>query len=435
MYKVIFISICIIFVSAQSYGQKWVSPNFDNHHLDYRDMGYPGVNEIPADNSRISALLTGETGYVYGATSGVESYLFLYDRYINKVRPLGKIPGASGVYHTMVQDNSGNIYIGTGLNLLDEIPLTQDFPGGHRAVEHQLWKDIKKYHGNFSGGKILKYFPPENDEKVFLPEDEAIVEDLGIVTPGNSIYALTIDKKNEILYGITYPDTHFFSFDLETLEKNDYDEMLDTLVCSGPERTWRSVPRSLVCLSNGKVLTSGNEGLLTCFNPESGEFEYTNLRIPGEYWESWNYIGYPVIEQFVYVNDSLIYGSTSDGFIFRLDMIKMELKDLGKPGVSRRVRGMVLGKDERLYMLCGELGEPCKLYSYPVSGEAGYEYRGYLSVDRSPYYEKRAYQFDAMAVGVDGTIFMGESDRRGKLFIYTPGALIFEGGLNPKNPR
>ena len=228
-------TILFLLFSISVFAQKWVSPNFDNHHLDYRDLGYPGVNEIPADNSRISALLTGKSGYVYGATSGVESFLFLYDRYINKVRPLGKISNTSGVHHTMVQDNSGYIYIGTGLNLLDEIPLTKEFTGGHRAIEHQLWKDIKKYHEGFKGGTILKYNPAENDEKVFLPEDHAIVENLGIIMPENSIYTLTIDKNNEILYGITYPDANFFSLDLKSAKSKNYGAMLDTLVYSGPE--------------------------------------------------------------------------------------------------------------------------------------------------------------------------------------------------------
>jgi hypothetical protein len=39
-----------------------------------------------------------------------------------------------------------------------------------------------------------------------------------------------------------------------------------------------------------------------------------------------------------------------------------------------------------------------------------------------------------MAVGPDGTVFCGESDRRGKLFYYVPGNDKFKGGLNPTNP-
>lgn len=428
------LSIIFLAISTGAFAQKWVSPNYSNQYLDYRDLGYPGVSEIPADDSRISALLADDGKYVYGATSGKQSYLFLFDKYINKVRPLGKIPNTSGVYHTMVSDNDGNIYIGTGLNLLDEIPLTRDFPGGHRQIETQLWKDILKYHSGFSGGRILKY-STKNDEKVFLPNDNAVVEDLGMVQAKNSIYALTIDETRNALYGITYPEAHFFQFDLKTNKTVDYGEMLDTLVCSGPERSWRSVPRSLICLKNGKILTAGNDGLIVLFNPDAEKFEKTDLRIPGEYWESWNYIGYPVVEQLVEGEDNMIYGSTSDGFIFKLDLANNTLIDLGKPRIARRVRGMALGRDNYLYMVCGELGQPCKLFSYSTNGQQGFKNWSYLSVDRSPYYEKRAYQFDAMTVSEEGSVFIGESDRRGKLFIFIPDAQIFKGELNPKNPR
>ena len=60
---------------------------------------------------------------------------------------------------------------------------------------------------------------------------------------------------------------------------------------------------------------------------------------------------------------------------------------------------------------------------------------GVLGVDRSPYYAKRPYEFDAMATAQDGTIIIGESDRRAKLFLYMPGPRIFPGTLNPNNPR
>ncbi len=60
---------------------------------------------------------------------------------------------------------------------------------------------------------------------------------------------------------------------------------------------------------------------------------------------------------------------------------------------------------------------------------------GVLGVDRSPYYAKIGYQFDSMCTAADGSIFIGESDRRAKLFIYIPGGNIMKGGLNPTNPR
>jgi len=59
-----------------------------------RDLGYPRVNEIPADCSAITALVAARrSGKLYGGTTGRSAYLFVYDTAINKVRHLGVVPG------------------------------------------------------------------------------------------------------------------------------------------------------------------------------------------------------------------------------------------------------------------------------------------------------------------------------------------------------
>jgi hypothetical protein len=160
------------------------------------------------------------------------------------------------------------------------------------------------------------------------------------------------------------------------------------------------------------------------------------MRIPGEYWVTQNYNGYPVVEQLVMDGSGRVYGGTSDGFVFRADLPEENLVSLGKPMVERRVRAMTLGKDGRLYMICGQKDNICRMFSCDTStrGEGFLDY-GVLGVDRSPYYAKLGYQFDAMCTGADGTIFIGESDRRAKLFFYIPGGSIVKGMLNPTNPR
>jgi len=120
----------------------------------------------------------------------------------------------------------------------------------------------------------------------------------------------------------------------------------------------------------------------------------------------------------------MLYGSTSDGFVFKADLLNDKLSSLGKPMVERRVRAMTLGQDKRLYMICGQKDNVCRMFSLDISpGGEGFLDYGVLGVDRSPYYAKIAYQFDAMCTAGDGTIFIGESDRRAKLFFYIPGDL------------
>ncbi len=70
-------------------------------------------------------------------------------------------------------------------------------------------------------------------------------------------------------------------------------------VYSGPERTWRSVPRAMYVAPDGRVYTSGEDGRVVYYDPESQKLQLTTMQIPGEYWEASNYYGYPVIEQWV----------------------------------------------------------------------------------------------------------------------------------------
>ena len=426
----------VLFLIEFAFSQRWVNPHFDTHRLDYRDLGYPAANMIPADNSRITALLAHSNGFIYGATSGkTQSYMFVYNRFINKVKPLGKIADVKGVYHCLLQGADDNIYIGTGLNVLAPVILTKDFKGQHSAIEKQLWKDIKAPYEGFKGGHIYKYDPLKGDAQVYTNDDSCPLKDLGIPVEGNSIYAMTLSHDKTKIYGISYPDAHIFIFDLATKTTRDLGEFLAEIVYGGPERHWRSVPRALYCHpEDGRVFTSGDNGRIICYDPESDKIGFTNMRLPGDYYEGNNYYAYPVVENFVVDDQGRVYAGTSDGYLVRFNIENEKTFVLGKPRIMRRMRAMAVGKDDNIYMISGEFERTCKLHYYDLNGQNGFTELGPLTVERSPYYAKRPYEFDAMAVGPDGSIFIGESDRRGKLFIYIPGPGVFDGLLNPTNP-
>ena len=419
------------------FAQQWVNPHFDTHRLDYRDLGYPTQNLVPADNGRITALLTHSNGFVYGATSGrTQSYLFFYNPYINKVRPLGKIGSATGVYHTLLEGKNGEIVIGTGLNVLAPMKLTKDFPVEYEGITRQLWKDITAPYLKYEGGHLFRYTPMTGDVRSYTKDDPCPLEDLGIPVPQNTIYALTSSPDKTKLYGLTYPDAHLFVFDLTRRQTRDLGEILSQKVYGGPERFWRSVPRALHCdLSTGTVYTSGDNGWIVRYTPSNDKIELTYMRLPGEYWEGQSSSDYPVVECFDTDAAGKVYAGTSDGFLLRLDLANDRAIVLGKARDQRRMRAMKVAKDGNLYLISGEFERACKLHSYDLAGDRGFQELGPFAVDHSPYYAHRAYQFDAMAVGADGTVFCGESDRGGKLFLYVPGPGPFKGGMNPTNPR
>jgi len=436
MTKKILIALCCVLLSQPVFAQQWANPHFDTHRMDYRDLGYPTQNLIPADNSQITALLAHSNGFVYGATSGkTQSYLFFYNRFINKVRPLGKIANGNGVYHCLLEGNDGQIYIGTGLSMLAPLKLTEDFPVGLEAVEKQLWKDIVAPYNEYEGGHIYKYDPKSGDVKRYTNDDQCPLKDLGVPVKNNTVYAMTFNTEKTKIYGLSYPDANFFIFDLKTGKTRNFGDIMSHKIYSGPERHWRTVPRALYCdPKTGDVFTSGDNGFIIRYSPKTDKIELTYMRLPGEYWESLKSWDYPVVECFDTDSKGNVYAGTNDGHLLKLDIENDDVVVLGKPRIMRRMRAMKIGTDDNLYMITGEWERFCKLHTYDLTGKKGFSELGIFAVDRSPYYLKRAYQFDAIAIGIDGTVFCGESDRRGKLFMYIPGPGNFKGRLNPTNP-
>lgn len=434
--KSVLVLVGIIFCGYFANSQQFVNPHFDTHRMDYRDLGYPTQNLIPADNAYITALLAHSNGFIYGATSGKgQSYLFFYNRFINKVRPLGRIASETGVYHGLLEGKNGEIYIGTGKNMFAHVKLTKDFPVEYKGIEKQLWKDIKNHYKGYEGGHIYRYNPEAGDKVRYENDDQCPLEDLGIPVPNNTIYAMAMNPEKTKIYGISYPDAHFFIFDVETRTTKDLGEFLTKKVYGGPEKTWRSVPRALYCDPETNVVyTSGDNGFLLKYTPKNDSLELTWMRLPGEYWEGYKSWDYPIVENFCRNEKSgRLFTSTHDGYLVELDLKNEKVIVLGKPRIMRRMRAMIIGLDNKIYMITGEPERLCKLHTYDLSGREGFRELGPFAVDRSPYYTKRAYRFDAMAIGPDGTVFCGESERRGSLFLYMPGNDQFKGKLNPTN--
>jgi hypothetical protein len=418
--------ICFIFLGAFLpasfiFSQDWARPVIQyQQRVDLRDLGYPMVNEIPVNSSAITSLITARDGIIYGGTSGDDAYFFMFDPAINKARHLGKIFGHTGVHHSIVEDKNGNIYIGTGKNMFEEVPLSK-WGEGDDKFEVTLWKDIKRHFNDYQGGHLYCYRPAESNDKVKLVDMESEMEDLGMPLANNSIYALTINPKGDEIYGLTYPDGHFFIYNIAAKKFTDLGEIDPNKVYHGPERQWRTLSRALICDDSGKVYMSGNKGMLKYYDPETKKLVDTDIELPGDYYYLQFYQDYTAVEYFTRDTGSLIYGGTTDGYLFSFDPQKMELNNLGKVRASRRLRCLTIGKDGKVYIMAGERSttRPCQFYLYdPQIGR--FETLGLLIADRSPYYYWRGQQFDCMTTGLDGTIYLGESERKSHLFLYIP---------------
>ena len=145
------------------------------------------------------------------------------------------------------------------------------------------------------------------------------------------------------------------------------------------------------------------------------------MKIPGDYYYIQFFTDYAVVDYFAKDKTGLIYGGSSDGYLFSIDPTAMKLSNLGKVRSTPRLRCMTVADNGKVYIMAGErsASRPCQFYSYDPQ-KAEFEDLGLMIVDRSPYYYWRGQQFDAMVTGKDGTIYLGESERRSRLFLFIP---------------
>ena len=67
----------------------------------------------------------------------------------------------------------------------------------------------------------------------------------------------------------------------------------------------------------------------------------------------------------------------------------------------------------------GDDDEMARLFSYdPANG--AYELLGMVDVNRRPYYAWQAYVIDSVELGLEGTVYLGQSERKSKLYLYYP---------------
>jgi streptogramin lyase len=342
--------------------------------LDLRDLGYPPLDVIPPDDSAIRALAAGPDGVLYGATTGTQSYLFRLDPLHGYVQPLGRLPGVTTVHHALAISREGDVYIGAG-----------------------------------NTGHLLKYTPSE------MPTADCAVTDLGIAREGEGIYNLALDRDNGVLYGLTSPNGFFFSYRLTGGKPQVFGQVAEHNAPGEKFANEKALGRAMIVDRQGNVFTSGEGGHLYRFDrlkQQLTRLTGTVPTVPGR--EPFNRVDAWTLD-----GNGVLYGGSSDGYLFRLQPESLTVENLGKPLNQYRIRGLVFARNGKIYGVGGDDDEMARLFSYdPQHGT--YEMLGFLDVNRRPYYAWRAYLVDAMAIGLDGTVYLGQSERKSRLFLYYP---------------
>jgi hypothetical protein len=348
--------------------------------IDARDLGYPPLDVIPNGESAITSLTVAPNGILYGATSGKRSHLFMLNPRHGYVQPLGFLPGVTAVTNALAVSRTGEVYLGGS-------------PGGH----------------------LLKYAPRNEGDRSLKAQDACEVTDLGKAVRTEDIFALTIDRNSNAIYGLTVPNAHFFRYSIEKKEFAD----LGVVAREVPEgerfEAAKMVSRMLALDGKGNVYCSGENGSLFRYDRERQNLEKLNLQapaVPGR--EPWTRV-----DAFLSESPGVIYGGTSDGYLFRLDPEKLTLQNLGKPLNQYRIAGLAKAANGKIYGVGGDEDELARLFSYDP-GPAAYEILGFVDVNRRPYYTWQAYVVKSLAIGLDGTVYIGQGERISKLYLFYP---------------
>lgn len=350
--------------------------------IDARDLGYPPVDVIPAGEAAVHALATAADGRLYGVTGGAKSHLFVLYPVHGYVQPLGFITGVTDVRQSLVISRAGDVYVGAAS----------------------------------SPGHLFRYKPaPDEDARPIRVDQPCPVTDLGGPREGETILALTIDPQREVIYGITAPSGDFFSYSLREARFEVHGEVATGVIPGEKFEAHRLLGRALVIDADGCVYGSGEGGRLFRYDPKAKVLSRLPLLLPGIPGRE------PYVRVDAWVRDTKgkIYGGTSDGYLFRFDPAQSKVENLGKPLIQYRIRGLAFGRDGLIYGVGGDDDDMARLFSYnPDSG--AYAVRGFVDVNRRPYFTWQAYTIDAVAAGADGVIYLGEAERLSKLYVFHP---------------
>jgi hypothetical protein len=348
--------------------------------IDVRDLGYSPVDLIPDGESGITSLSVAPNGDVYGATSGTRSHLFVLNPQHGYVIPIGVIPGATSVTHAVVISAEGNVFVGTA-----------------------------------PAGRLLEYSPRNLDNGNIEIDKTLPVTDHGAPIPGESIFALTIDRRADRIYGLTYPNAHFFSY---TIASQKFDDLGIIAKSPPPGEKFeheKTISRVLAVDQQGNVFATGEDGDFFEFVAKTQTLQKLAIHAPALPGRE----PYTRADAFLPGPTGAIYGGTSDGYLFRLDPETLTVKNLGKPLNQYRIAGLAWGPGGKLYGAGGDQSEMARMFSYDPS-TGSYDLLGFVDVNRRPYFAWQAYVIGDIVSDDRGTIYLGENERISKLYLFFP---------------
>ena len=181
------------------------------------------------------------------------------------------------------------------------------------------------YPKGYAGGAIINYDPETGD-----------IDYYGVPTPYGGQVAVYLDEKRSTVCGFSVDRGRFWRLNYETMELRRY------------ETNGRFGIREMIMDKKGKCYFANEFDGLTCYDPDTDTFSDLDMTIPG-------------LRASVVSSDNIIYGISSEGFIWSYDTNTNKVKEYGHVVnvPDERVYTPNIALDEkwqRLYFIAGGHG-------------------------------------------------------------------------------
>lgn len=254
------------------------------------------------------------------------------------------------------------------------------------------------------------------------------IDDMGAPVSGEGIFSLLCDAKGETLYGVTYPSGKFFKYSIAGKQVKVFDDIAPTKKDLRRLDEYALEPEDYIA----NALIEDNEGWiygsmpinqLFAFNPKADTFHVLKDNVP----EVWGRRTMAQVESWTKSDEGILYGGNAgDGQLFSIDPATKRVKNLGKPIMMNRLRGLAFGRDGKLYGIAGALPGYAHLFSFDPDGEGFHDYGNPEFKMVAPGIEQgilwRGFQLGTIAASEDGKyIVMGEDEALSQLLIFVVG--------------
>jgi hypothetical protein len=375
---------------------------------------------LPANERGILCLSADGMGNVYGGTTGRAAHFFKYDPQMKLAVSLVRLEGGIGFSYGLVHLPDGSFIAGT-----------QADPTG-TAVTTDPAAVGKLYRIVITGPASVK------------------LEVLGVPVAGQGIYTLAYDAKTNTVAGNTWPDGHFFTYDVKTGQFKDHGAIAGYRTFEIPQhaadlnkgikdekdkiRYARQVSRAIVVDPATGAYTAGADGVLYRFDFRQQKLEKLTLKLPAaEGRESWASLDAAVFYPKQTEGGetmSVILGGTSDGYLVELrvyDEKKILLRGRGRPLAQPGIQGLVQGPATKgpggksgftVYGVGGHKEGMPRAFTFRHGGATMALFAGGIPhVDGQP----SMVGFGAIIHDGQGNIYAGERDRIGRLVRFSMG--------------